>query len=189
VTRRNLAYTSGYIAVLTIFAFTLLLLSIDHIEISPAPTSQLAHRDLSHNSGLVYVFERKPKSKMPYTIVSFETRKPELTPLEFQEYYDNVHVPIIKQAVGSSFPDAHTRYYLKRQPDGVSPLILIGTADNVDYDALVIMTFESEQQLMEFQTKYGQPEIAAKIGASAEKFIISSKLTVLGLENPHVTRG
>ncbi|KAF2829764.1 hypothetical protein CC86DRAFT_174605 [Ophiobolus disseminans] len=124
---------------------------------------------------------------MSYTIISFETRKPDLTPAQFKEYYDHTHVPIIKKAVGSSFPTSHARYYLKHQPDGLSPLVFIGPAEKVDYDAIVIMTFESEQQLADFQTKYGQPDIAAVIGASAENFIISSKLTVLGLENPHVT--
>lgn len=121
---------------------------------------------------------------MPYTIVSFETRKPDLSPADFQDYYDNVHVPIIKEAVGASFPKSHARHYLKRQPDSVTPIVFIGSVESVDYDAIVLMTFESEQQLMEFQTKYGQPDVAAKIGASAEKFIVSSKLTVLGLENP-----
>jgi hypothetical protein len=123
---------------------------------------------------------------MPYTIVSFEIRKPELTPTKFQDYYDNIHVNIIKEAVGSSFPKSHARYYLKRQADA-SPLVLIGSAEKVDYDAIVIMTFESEQQLNDFQNKYGQPDIAAKIGNSADKFIISSRLTVLGLESPHIT--
>ena len=124
---------------------------------------------------------------MPFTIVSFEARKPELTPTEFQTYYDNTHVPIIKEAVGSSFPTSHARYYLKRLPDGLMPLIFVGSAESVDFDAIVIMTFEDEQQITEFQTKYSQPDIAAKIGASAEKFIISSKLMVVGLESPHIT--
>lgn len=184
----NLAFTSCYIALLTIFASALFLSLPHQVEASPTSASYLAQKSLFPRfSDITHLFDRKPKPKMSYTVVSFETRKPELTPTEFQEYYDNTHVPIIKQAVGSSFPNSHARYYLKRQPDGVSPLVFIGSADNVDYDAIVIMTFESEQQLMDFQTKYGQPDIAAKIGASADKFILSSKLTVLGLETPLIT--
>ncbi len=132
---------------------------------------------------------------MPHTIVSFETRKPELSPAEFEDYYDNVHVPVIQEAMGSSFPKSHARYYVKRQSDDPNnanntlPLVLIGSIEDVDYDAIVIMTFENRQQFLDFQTKYGEPDIAAKIGASADKFIIQSKLRAIGLENPHTTFG
>jgi hypothetical protein len=124
---------------------------------------------------------------MPYNIVSFRTRKLELTSAQFQDYYDNTHMPIIKEAVRSSFPTSYARFYLKRQPDGLSPLVFIGSANNVDYDAIIIMTFKSKHQLADFQAKYQQPDIAAKIGDSAKRFIVSSKLTVLGLEEPHIT--
>ncbi|KAL9111038.1 MAG: hypothetical protein Q9227_004471 [Pyrenula ochraceoflavens] len=132
---------------------------------------------------------------MPYTIISFETRKPELSPAEFEDYYDKTHVPVIQEAVGSFFPKSHARYYLKRQSDdpksvnGTLPLVFIGSVEDVDYDAIVIMTFENEQYFLDFQTKYAQPEIAAKIGASADKFILQSKLRVVGVGDPHTTFG
>ncbi|KAF7513053.1 hypothetical protein GJ744_011319 [Endocarpon pusillum] len=130
-----------------------------------------------------------------YIIVSFETRKPELSPAEFKDYYDNVHVPVIQEAMGSSFPKSHARYYVKQQSEDPNnanstlPLVLIGSVADIDYDALVIMTFENRQQFLEFQTKYGEPDIAAKIGASADKFTIQSKLKVIGLDHPHITFG
>ena len=132
---------------------------------------------------------------MPHTIVSFETRKPELSPAEFEDYYDNVHVHVIQEAMGSSFPKSHARYYVKRQsndPNNANsslPLVFIGSVEDVDYDAIVIMTFENQQQLLDFQNKYEVPDVAAKIGASADKFIIQSKLRVIGLDSPHITFG
>jgi hypothetical protein len=124
---------------------------------------------------------------MPFTLVAYETRKPDLTPSEFQDYYDNTHMPIIKEAVGSAFPTSHARYYPKRQPNSNTPLMFIGSAENIHYDALVIMTFDNEQHVIDFQTKYADPEIFAKIGASADQFIVSSKLMVAGFEEPHFT--
>jgi hypothetical protein len=182
---RNSAFTSGYIAVFSIFACVLFLFSLGHIDNSAASTSHLVQRRLANPFSFANIFERTPE--MPYSIVSFETRKPELTPAEFEDYYDNTHVPIIKESVGSVFPKSHARYYLKRQPASDLPLVFIGSVDNVDYDVIVVMTFEGEQHFLDFQTKYAQPDVAAKIGASAEKFIISSKLTVVALENPHIT--
>ena len=132
---------------------------------------------------------------MSFNIVSFETRKPELSPAEFEDYYDSVHVPVIQEAMGPSFPKSHARYYLKRQSDDPGnansslPLIFIGSVEDFDYDAIVILTFESQQQVLDFQTKYAEPDIAAKIGASADKFLVQSKLRVAGLGNPHITFG
>jgi hypothetical protein len=57
----------------------------------------------------------------------------------------------------------------------------------VDYNADVIMTFESEQQLREFQARYGERDVAEKIGESTRKFIGEEKLMVLGVEKPRVT--
>lgn len=130
---------------------------------------------------------------MPYTIVTFETRKPELSPAEFEDYYDNVHMHVIHKAMGPSFPKSHARYYLKRQSDDPNdakstlPLVFIGSIEVVHYDAIAIMTFENQQHLLDFQNKYGDPDIAGKVGASADKFIVQSKLTVIGLEEPHIT--
>lgn len=49
------------------------------------------------------------------------------------------------------------------------------------------MTFSSEVHLNEFNTKYQDPAIGGIIMASAEKFIVTSVLRILGLEAPHVT--
>ncbi|KAF2651586.1 hypothetical protein K491DRAFT_87478 [Lophiostoma macrostomum CBS 122681] len=51
---------------------------------------------------------------MPFTVVSLETRKYGFDPSNFEEYYEGVHMKILKEATGSFFPNSHTRYYLKR---------------------------------------------------------------------------
>ena len=122
----------------------------------------------------------------PYTILSLETRLPTLTPTAFASYYENTHVPIIKSAVGSAFPVSHARYYIKRQPDSTSPLVFIGDPGKVDYDAVVVMTFESEEHMGEFQRMYAGEE-GRVIRESAEKFIVASELVVVGMEEARIT--
>jgi hypothetical protein len=90
---------------------------------------------------------------MPYTIVSFKTRTTSLTPEVFEHYYDNIHLPIIKEAMESAFPLTHARYYVQRQPESTIPLVFIGTAEDVDYDMVFIMTFTDEQHIADFQTR------------------------------------
>lgn len=50
----------------------------------------------------------------PYLVAAYETRKPGTTIASFIDYYDNTHVPIIKEAMKDSFPLTYSRYYLKR---------------------------------------------------------------------------
>lgn len=122
-----------------------------------------------------------------YLIAAFETRKPELSVPEFIDYYDNVHVPIIKENMGDSFPLTHARYYLKRQNGSDTPVIFGGQLSDFNYDVITIMTFENEAHLNAFNTKYQDPTIGGNIQASADKFIISSILRIVGLNPPHVT--
>ena len=123
----------------------------------------------------------------PYLVAAFETRKPGTSVADFIKYYDNTHVPIIKKAMGPSFPLTHARYYLKRQPGSDTPVIFGGTVADFDYDVITVMTFEDEAHLNDFNTKYQDPAIGGVIMASADKFIVSSILRIVGLEPPHIT--
>jgi hypothetical protein len=66
---------------------------------------------------------------MPFTIAAFVTRKPELSPTDFQAAYDNTHLPLLKETVGDAYPESVTRYYVKRaksDPEGLKPLSFTG---------------------------------------------------------------
>lgn len=123
-----------------------------------------------------------------YLVAAFETRKPELSVAQFIDYYDNVHVPIIKSNMKEAFPLTHARYYLKRQTGSDTPVIFGGQPSDFNYDVITIMTFENETQLNAFNAKYTDPTIGGIIQASAEKFIVSSILRIVGLNPPHITR-
>jgi hypothetical protein len=87
----------------------------------------------------------------------------------------------------TSFPLTHSRYYLKRQAGSDTPVIFGGTTADFGYDAITIMTFQSEAHLNEFNTKYQDPAIGGIIMASAEKFIVTSIIHIVSIEPPHIT--
>lgn len=51
---------------------------------------------------------------MTYTIVDLIRRKQDITPEQFRNYYNNVHVPLLKLLMGDTFPLTHTRHYVSR---------------------------------------------------------------------------
>ncbi|KAF2676330.1 hypothetical protein K458DRAFT_183315 [Lentithecium fluviatile CBS 122367] len=79
------------------------------------------------------------RAASPYLVAAFETRKPSSTVASFINYYDNTHVPIIKEAMGASFSLTHARYYVKRQPVSNTPVIFGGTEADFHYDVITIM--------------------------------------------------
>jgi hypothetical protein len=126
---------------------------------------------------------------MVFVIFAFETRKPGWTPEQFADHYDNVHVPLIKECVGTDFPLSHVRYYPKRiseAPD-FTPLVFVGTPDDVKFDCITIMTFQDDEHAARFQKKYADPEIHARLEADETKYIAEGGLRVFVTESPHVT--
>ncbi|KAI0424466.1 EthD domain-containing protein [Xylaria sp. FL1042] len=135
---------------------------------------------------------------MPYSVLIFAYRKPGTTPNQFKAHYEGVHVPLIRDLAGASFPLSHTRRYLHRsenQTDGntarnpsTPATVLLGTQDDFDYDAITELTFEDAAA---FQTFFGlmqQPEIAAKIAADEETFLDRTRMPVVVLGDTTETR-
>ncbi|KAL1629224.1 hypothetical protein SLS56_005447 [Neofusicoccum ribis] len=79
---------------------------------------------------------------MPYTVLIFAYRKPGLTPEEFKNHYENVHVPLIKSIAGDKFPLSHPRSYINRteskedQGNSFPATVLAATQDDFCYDAI-----------------------------------------------------
>ncbi|ORX99217.1 hypothetical protein BCR34DRAFT_140116 [Clohesyomyces aquaticus] len=100
---------------------------------------------------------------MPYTLILFVSRKPNLSLLEFKHHWENVHIPLLKTLVGMDFPLSHTRHYIEREADighawgnegvrdnaqtnvndhGQSPGIFgTGFGAGCGFDALAVLTF------------------------------------------------
>ena len=131
---------------------------------------------------------------MPYTVIVHETRNPSLTPAQFADHYDNVHIPLLKEVVGQAFPVSHHRYYFKRaegkagtESGTAPPLVFYGTPEDFTHDAVVLMVFENIEHFIRFKDAYEQSPRKAEIDKEEGSFIVKSELKVVACEDAHVT--
>ncbi|KAG9199466.1 hypothetical protein G6514_008429 [Epicoccum nigrum] len=125
---------------------------------------------------------------MTYTIILFITRNPKLSPEEFKSHYENVHIPLAQRLCGGSWPFNFTRRYLARitragfggpsNPDR-PPLVLRGDAQDIDYDCVAEMTFESEHAFQAFYKKVYEKDVAAKLAADETAFLEMGKTRIV----------
>lgn len=122
---------------------------------------------------------------MPFVVAAFVTRKPELSPADFQTAYDTTHLPLLKEAVGDAYPETVTRYYVKRaksDPEGLKPLSFTGSEETFGYDLVSYLGFADEPAALKFQQKYAEnmDKIAANVGSFAQL----DKFRVIAFQDP-----
>jgi len=98
---------------------------------------------------------------MPISVLIFYTRHPDVTPEKFQTTMDESHVPLIKEVMGVHYPQAHTIRYVVRVSSGAgdrlgapiaskkrahpdAPVLLVGSPDDLGWDAMAEMIFRDE---------------------------------------------
>ncbi|KAF2015242.1 hypothetical protein BU24DRAFT_421550 [Aaosphaeria arxii CBS 175.79] len=110
---------------------------------------------------------------MPFTIAAFVTRKPEISPADFEAAYESTHIPALKEAVGDAYPQTVARYYVRRaksDPQGLTPLSFTGSEETFGYDLVSHLTFADEPAALEFQKKYAEAKesLAANVAGFAQ---------------------
>ncbi len=125
---------------------------------------------------------------MTYTILLFVTRRPDLSPEEFRQHYENVHIPLAQRLCAGHWPSQFTRQYLARitrrgfggpaNPDR-PPLLLRGDAQVIDYDVVSEMTFETEHAFQAFYKRVYEKDVAAKLAADETKFLELGKTRIV----------
>lgn len=125
---------------------------------------------------------------MTYTILLFVTRSPHISPEEFKDHYENVHIPLAQRLCAGNWPFRFTRRYLARitrkgfggpsNPDR-PPLMLRGDAQDIDYDCVSEMTFETEREFQAFYKRVYEKDVAAKLAADETKFLELGKTRVV----------
>ncbi|PYH91041.1 hypothetical protein BO71DRAFT_401733 [Aspergillus ellipticus CBS 707.79] len=148
---------------------------------------------------------------MPFTTIVFLQRKPDLTPEDFKDYYENHHMPLAQDLAGASFPTLHKRYYLVRSPDDSTstdtaaststsastdastktkpknyiPHVLAGQPDDFPWDVCVEMTFEDMQHLADFRARLDAQ--AERVAEDERRFMDRKRVFVAEVEGPFVS--
>jgi len=90
---------------------------------------------------------------------------------------------MVAEISGDAAPLSHTRWY--PQHDGVddTPILLAGNAEEMYYDAVVLMVFENEAAFGRFYGTLSTEEAKAKIEADEAGFWDRSRMKVMVIED------
>ncbi|RYO80920.1 hypothetical protein DL766_009164 [Monosporascus sp. MC13-8B] len=142
---------------------------------------------------------------MTYTVVALIRRKEGIKPAEFRSHYDNVHVPLLKSLVGSTFLLSHTRNYVTRIPTGdplnstdsqhdesaanldFAPVLYEGQASDLNYDSLTVMVWEDKAAFDEFSRIVSTKEVFDKMSEDNKNFLDTTFRLVYAVEEPVIT--
>ncbi|KAI1302259.1 EthD domain-containing protein [Xylaria venustula] len=140
---------------------------------------------------------------MTYSVLLFTYRKPGTTPSQFKSHYEMQHMPLVRSLAGATFPLSHTRRYLHRSehPDGTTTTttttarnrltpatVLIGSQEDLDYDAFGELTFKNEAAFQSSFARFREPGIQVKLAADEEMFLDRARSSVVTLGDVTVTR-
>lgn len=123
-----------------------------------------------------------------YSIMLFVARKPTLTTDQFREHWENVHIPLLHELTGPLFPKQFNRRYLARTErmgfggpaNRDRPLLVLrGSLEEFDFDAIAEMTFENEKAFHEFYKCIYEAEAARRLAADEETFLDPGKMKIV----------
>ncbi|KAI1812335.1 EthD domain-containing protein [Poronia punctata] len=128
-------------------------------------------------------------------LLLFAYRKPGTTPEHFYSYYENVHIKLIKELAGDTFPLTHTRRYIHRtKGQGTTErnaeypaTVFLGDQADFEYDCCSEMVFEDEAALYAFKERMAEPERVARIATDEENFLDRTRLPIVLLSATNVT--
>ncbi|KAI0159939.1 hypothetical protein GGR52DRAFT_169752 [Hypoxylon sp. FL1284] len=110
-------------------------------------------------------------------------RRPDLTPEQFRQHYEDIHMPLTKELTGDTFPISHTRRYIPRSaPSAPAPdssnskgeypaIVLGGNSADVGVDCVTELIFRDKDQMQLYFTLPNSPGAAAKLEEEAENFV------------------
>jgi hypothetical protein len=102
-----------------------------------------------------------------YKIFSFLKRREGLSLDEFQDYYENHHIPLILSLAPS--PQIYRRRYLPQEAE------LTKSENGIPYDVTTELGFTDEATFLTWMTALFAPGTAEKVIADEERFLDRSK--------------
>ena len=100
-------------------------------------------------------------------------RRQDLTPAQFRDHYENVHIPLMRNLTGDTFPLSHERHYVARARDGGSfPAAVLPGGDPAafDYDAVAVLTYRDRAHFDANWAFFEDPETRRIIAEDEAKF-------------------
>lgn len=106
-----------------------------------------------------------------FQLMMFGGRKEGLTPEQYRDHYENVHIPLMKNLTGDTFPLKHERHYVKRDgPPDFPAAVLIGNQADFNYDAVAILTYRDKAHFDANWAFFEDEETAKLIKEDEAKF-------------------
>lgn len=103
-----------------------------------------------------------------YTVMTFLTRRADLDPAAFADYYENRHVPLIRELVG--LPPVYKRRYLRAEA------ALAPENGAIGFDAVTEVGFPDRAAFLAWMAAVTAPEVAERIAADEAVFLDRSKM-------------
>ncbi|KAK8097854.1 uncharacterized protein PG998_013340 [Apiospora kogelbergensis] len=113
-----------------------------------------------------------------YQLLMIGRRRQDLTPAQYRDHYENVHIPLMRNLTGDTFPLSHERHYIRREQgngtDGAVTFpaaVLPGTSQAAfDYDAVAILTYRDKAHFDANWAFFEDPETSKIIAEDEAKF-------------------
>ncbi|KAK5169449.1 uncharacterized protein LTR77_005425 [Saxophila tyrrhenica] len=111
-----------------------------------------------------------------FQLLMIGRRRQDLTPAQYRDHYENVHIPLMRNLTGDSFPLSHERHYISRMPGdhGTFPadLLLPGivTQADFDFDAVAVLTYRDRAHFDANWAYFEDEEFREIIAADEAKF-------------------
>ncbi|KAL2211741.1 hypothetical protein CC79DRAFT_1317814 [Sarocladium strictum] len=124
-----------------------------------------------------------PLAQAGFQVLMLGRRRQDLTPAEYRDHYENVHIPLMKNLTGDSFPLSHVRHYVSRTNDPDAPvdpedgnlawpadLFMGGDQADFDFDAVAVLTWRDKEHFDENWAYFEDPEFGKIIAEDEAKF-------------------
>lgn len=122
-------------------------------------------------------------TKVGFQLLMIGRRRQDLTPEQYRDHYENVHIPLMMNLTGDTFPVTHERHYVKRTKDCGSgdegpswpAELLMGEQDDFYFDAVAILTWRDKAHFDANWAFFEDPEFGRIIAEDEAKFSESVK--------------
>lgn len=142
---------------------------------------QRSHRRRRHEASSKASSPQTSYRTMTFTVMVVARRASWLTPAQFREHMEEVHLPLVRSLTGPHFPASYTRRYIQRRRSGSSSRdtsnfsfpanVLIGSSDEFASDMYAELEFPDEAAFYRYYTAMSQPEAARILGEDQREFM------------------